>query len=71
MKLKRSYKLDAPKGVRGRNSDNTLIKQKLGLGAVHPPARRHGEDLPLDLRPDGDPASAPPRLRLRGTGAGW
>jgi GDP-D-mannose 3', 5'-epimerase len=27
VKLKRSYKLDAPKGVRGRNSDNTLIKQ--------------------------------------------
>ena len=30
IKLKRSYKLDAPKGVRGRSSDNTLIKQKLG-----------------------------------------
>jgi nucleoside-diphosphate-sugar epimerase len=28
--LQRRYKLDAPKGVRGRNSDNTLIKQKLG-----------------------------------------
>jgi nucleoside-diphosphate-sugar epimerase len=28
--LKRSYKLDAPKGVRGRNSDNTLIRQELG-----------------------------------------
>jgi nucleoside-diphosphate-sugar epimerase len=27
VKLKRSYKLDAPKGVRGRNSDNTLIKK--------------------------------------------
>jgi len=27
VKLRRSYKLDAPKGVRGRNSDNTLIKQ--------------------------------------------
>jgi len=27
LRLKRSYKLDAPKGVRGRNSDNTLIKQ--------------------------------------------
>jgi nucleoside-diphosphate-sugar epimerase len=25
--LKRSYKLDAPKGVRGRNSDNKLIKK--------------------------------------------
>lgn len=30
VKLERSYKLDAPKGVRGRNSDNTLIKQELG-----------------------------------------
>lgn len=28
-KLKRSYDLDAPKGVRGRNSDNTLIKKYL------------------------------------------
>jgi nucleoside-diphosphate-sugar epimerase len=30
IKLKRSYKLDAPKGVNGRNSDNTLIKRELG-----------------------------------------
>jgi len=30
VKLKRKYKLDAPKGVRGRNSDNTLIKARLG-----------------------------------------
>ena len=28
--LTRRYKLDAPKGVRGRNSDNTLIRQRLG-----------------------------------------
>jgi nucleoside-diphosphate-sugar epimerase len=28
--LTRHYKLDAPKGVRGRNSDNTLIRQRLG-----------------------------------------
>lgn len=28
-KMKRSYKLDAPKGVAGRNSDNTFIKSKL------------------------------------------
>ncbi|MBL8703190.1 MAG: GDP-mannose 4,6-dehydratase, partial [Rhodospirillales bacterium] len=27
--LKRRYNLDAPKGVRGRNSDNTLIREKL------------------------------------------
>jgi len=30
IKLKRSYKLDAPKGVNGRNSDNTKILQYLG-----------------------------------------
>lgn len=30
VKLARSYKLDAPKGVAGRNSDNTFIKQVLG-----------------------------------------
>jgi GDP-D-mannose 3',5'-epimerase len=29
VKLRRHYQLDAPKGVRGRNSDNTLIKEKL------------------------------------------
>jgi nucleoside-diphosphate-sugar epimerase len=28
--LRRHYKLDAPKGVRGRNSDNTLIEQHFG-----------------------------------------
>ena len=30
IKLKRSYDLDAPKGVMGRNSDNTLIRSYLG-----------------------------------------
>ena len=30
IKLKRVYDLDAPKGVMGRNSDNTLIKKYLG-----------------------------------------
>ena len=30
VKLRRKYKLDAPKGVRGRNSDNTVIRQRLG-----------------------------------------
>jgi len=29
IKLKRRYNLDAPKGVRGRNSDNTLIMKHL------------------------------------------
>lgn len=30
LKLQRTYNLKAPKGVNGRNSDNTLIKQRLG-----------------------------------------
>jgi GDP-D-mannose 3', 5'-epimerase len=29
VKLRRRYDLDAPKGVRGRNSDNTLIRERL------------------------------------------
>ncbi len=28
--VKRNYDLDAPKGVRGRNSDNTMIQERLG-----------------------------------------
>jgi GDP-D-mannose 3',5'-epimerase len=36
VKLVRRYKLDAPKGVRGRNSDNTLVRQRLGWS----PSRR-------------------------------
>jgi len=30
IKLKRNYNLDAPQGVRGRNSENTMIKEVLG-----------------------------------------
>jgi nucleoside-diphosphate-sugar epimerase len=30
IKLKRNYKLDAPKGVRGRSSDNTFVRSQLG-----------------------------------------
>jgi nucleoside-diphosphate-sugar epimerase len=30
VKLQRKYNLDAPKGVNGRNSDNTKIKNYLG-----------------------------------------
>jgi len=30
VKLERQYNLKAPKGVNGRNSDNTLIKKYLG-----------------------------------------
>ena len=45
VKLKRRYNLDAPKGVRGRNSDNTLIQRAPRLGAEHHAARRPREDL--------------------------
>jgi nucleoside-diphosphate-sugar epimerase len=30
IKVARRYDLDAPKGVRGRNSDNTIIRERLG-----------------------------------------
>jgi GDP-D-mannose 3', 5'-epimerase len=30
LRLKRSYDVNAPKGVNGRNSDNTLITERLG-----------------------------------------
>ena len=30
IKVEREYDLTKPQGVRGRNSDNTLIKEKLG-----------------------------------------
>ena len=30
LKLERKYNLDAPQGVRGRNSENTMIKDVLG-----------------------------------------
>jgi GDP-D-mannose 3', 5'-epimerase len=36
VKLKRSYNLSAPKGVRGRNSDNTLITERLGWAPSTP-----------------------------------
>ncbi len=36
IKVKRAYKLDAPKGVRGRNSDNTLIQKLLGWEPTTP-----------------------------------
>jgi GDP-D-mannose 3',5'-epimerase len=36
LKLGRIYRLDAPQGVRGRNSDNTLIEQRLGWAPSTP-----------------------------------
>ena len=40
IKLKRRYDLGAPKGVNGRNSDNTLIQRVSELGAQHSAPRR-------------------------------
>jgi len=41
VKLVRRYKLDAPQGVRGRNSDNTLVRQRLDWS----PSRRLEDGL--------------------------
>ena len=38
VELERAYKLDAPKGVAGRNSDNTFILETLG-GEPNTPLR--------------------------------
>ena len=52
VKLERCYNLGAPRGVNGRNSDNTLIKRLLGWEPERVPARRDGKDLRVDLRRD-------------------
>ena len=52
IKLKRNYNLDAPKGVNGRNSDNTMIQPVFGLGALDPAEGRFGQDLRLDRERD-------------------
>ena len=31
-KVKKNYQLDKPKGVRGRSSDNSLVKDKSWMG---------------------------------------
>ena len=59
VKLKRHYNLTAPKGVNGRNSDNTLILKRARLGAAACPLRdgmektyrvdlRRGQEWPLE-----------------------
>ena len=40
--------ITGPTGVRGRNSDNTLIKEKLGLVAFTTIERRNGKNFFLD-----------------------
>jgi nucleoside-diphosphate-sugar epimerase len=36
VRLRRRYRPDAPRGVRGRNSDNTLVRRKLGWAPAVP-----------------------------------
>jgi GDP-D-mannose 3', 5'-epimerase len=45
VKLDRRYDLNAPKGVRGRNSDNTLVRQRLSWS----PSRPLEEGLPRPM----------------------
>ena len=40
--------VEGPQGVRGRNSDNTLLREVLELGALDHPRGRDGRDLPMD-----------------------
>ncbi len=58
-KFKRRYKLDAPKGVRGRCSDNTLIKQKLGWA----PSVRLRDGMEKTYRWIADEMAAPAAMR--------
>ena len=52
IKLKRKYDLNAPKGVNGRNSDNTKIKAISGVGTLDPSERRIGQNLRMDRERD-------------------
>ena len=49
--LERTYKLDAPQGVRGRNSDNSRILEKLGwvvtVGVLYAQKRVAANALPF------------------------
>ena len=53
IEVARKYNLSAPQGVRGRNSDNTMIREHLGWEPAVPLDERSREDLRLDPRPAG------------------
>jgi hypothetical protein len=59
IKLERKYNLFAPKGVNGRNNDNTLIQKKFQLGAFNLIAGGNGTNLPVDLRSNGRQRAGP------------
>src|SRR5260370_35088788 len=67
VKLKRNYNLSAPRGVNGRNSDNTLIQEKLNWA----PSIRLREGLALtyacietERLPSKMPVAAPKQNRV-------
>ena len=51
VKLKRNYKLDAPKGVRGPQQRQYANQGEASLGAEHFATHGNGTDVSLDLRP--------------------
>ena len=65
--VERRYKLDAPQGVRGRNSDNTLILERFGWEPSISLRDGMEQHLPLDLRPDGRVRALRHGRRLRST----
>ena len=71
VKLQRNYKPDAPKGVAGRNSDNTMIQRILGWQPSTPLPRGPGQDLRLDraaIPATARPASGRSATRSEATG---
>ena len=62
VRLKRRYDLDAPKGVRGRNSDNTMILERLGWE----PSTTAGDGPRADVRLDPRRVGGDGRCRPRG-----
>ena len=66
IKVTRLYDIGAPKGVRGRNSDNTMIRERLHWE----PTITLREGLEKTYRWIYDQVSALDRLRLTSTGGG-
>ena len=67
VRLERRYDLDAPKGVSGRNSDNTMILERLGW-EPSTPLRRARADVRLDPRRAGRRGRVPHGRRGRAAG---
>jgi hypothetical protein len=68
VQLERRYNLSAPQGVRGRNSDNALVRERLGWEADNLP--RRGWRRPTagaTTRSRSSTAARPQPVALRGT----